>query len=388
MTIRTFSLWVATLLAANANAQSLLRSNAHIGFIYPLSTNGARAVEYTNLCSIHALAGVSRAEDAFCASGVASIIKDSARGLVASGVVNVVGGDVNGLEVAGVVNLAGGHVDGVQAAGIVNVSNTVRGAQLSGFGNVAFQNVKGLQASGFINVADTATTQIAGFINIAQNSATQTAGFVNIAEQVNGSQIAGFINIAERVKGVQLAGFINIADSSDHPIGIINISRSGEQAIGLHINEIGTTLATFRSGGRVLYGIIGVGVNNINGYRAYGLQAGMGAHLPVSRHFRFNGELTVTSLSDRRFNTDIRSGFRIMPTLRVGRVEVFAGPSINYTLTNDIQGVGRVGYSVWEYTSLYMDHDLSLGFEGGIQYHLDSRKLYGSIIRQKKSINE
>lgn len=371
-----------------------MRGNAHIGFTYPLSTNGLSAPEYSNVFSIHALAGVSRAEEAFCAAGVASIVKDSVRGLIASGVANIIGGDAKGLQAAGMVNYTGHHVKGFQTSGFLNVAESVTGMQGAGFANVALKNVNGLQASGFVNTADTATVQAAGFVNVAHTTTTQAAGFINIAEQAKGAQVAGFINIAEnvdgaqvagfiniahKVKGPQIAGFINIADSSDCPIGLINIIRNGEVAIGAMMNETGTTLFTFRSGGKKLYGIIGAGGNITKDYRAYAMQAGLGMHIPVTRAFRFNAELTVTTLSDMWWNTDIRSGVKVMPSIRFGSVELFAGPSFNYTGTNDIQGVGRVGYSVWNYDSRFYSHDLSIGAEGGIQFHLDSKKLMKKI---------
>jgi len=366
-----------------------LRSNAHIGFTYPLSTNGMAAPEYSNMFSIHALAGVSRAEEAFCAAGIANVVKDSVRGFIGSGVVNVIGNHARGMQAAGVANYTGNSVKGFQAAGAVNVAGSVDGAQAGGFANMAVHEVKGLQAAGFINVADTATAQIAGYINVAEHTKTQVAGFINVANEVEGAQIAGFINVAHKVKGAQIAGFINIADSSDCPIGLINIIRNGELAIGTMMNETGTTLFTFRSGGKKLYGIIGAGGNITDGYRAYALQAGLGMHIPVTRAFRFNGEVTVTSLSDRWWNTDIRSGIKIMPSIRLGSIELFAGPSFNYTATNDIQGVGRVGYSVWDYRSPWgYSHDLSIGAEGGIQFHLDSHKIMKKITAKNNQAAE
>lgn len=371
-----------------------LRSNAHIGFTYPLSTNGVAAPEYTNLVSMHVLAGVSKAEEAFCVAGVANVIRDSARGFVGSGVVNVIGGNARGMQAAGMVNYVGRHVRGMQASGFLNIAGSVEGMQAAGFANMSLRNVTGLQASGFFNGADTVNTQAAGYVNVAHDANTQVAGFINVAEhakgaqiagfinvadEVDGAQVAGFINVARKVKGIQLAGFINIADSSDCPIGLVNIIKNGEVAIGTMMNETGTTLFTFRSGGKKLYGIIGAGGNITKDYRAYALQGGLGMHIPVSGVFRFNAEVTVTTLSDLWWNTDIRSGIKIMPSIRLGCVEFFAGPSFNYTGSNDIQGVGRVGYSVWSYESRFYSHDLSIGAEGGVQFHLDSRKIHDKL---------
>jgi hypothetical protein len=308
--------------------------------------------------------------------------------LQAAGVVNYTARKTTGMQAAGFLNVAN-DVSGMQAAGFANVATgEVNGLQAAGFANVATGEVKGLQAAGFLNIADSANTQVAGYINLAEKAQAQVSGFINIAENVDGAQIAGFVNVAKKVKGVQIAGFINIADSSDCPIGLINIIKNGEMAIGTMMNETGTTLFTFRSGGRKLYGIIGAGGNFTKGYRAYALQSGLGMHIPVTKAFRFNAEVTVTSLSDRWWHTDIRSGVKIMPSIRVGCVEFFAGPSFNYTGSNDLQGVGRVGYSVWRYDSRYYSHDFSIGAEGGVQFHLDSRKMMKKLISEKNSATE
>jgi hypothetical protein len=85
--------------------------------------------------------------------------------------------------------------------------------------------------AGFANVAREVTgPQFAGFSNVARNIVgSQFSGFINTAEDVKGSQFAGFINVARKVSGVQVSGFINVADSSDYPLGIINIIRNGEK---------------------------------------------------------------------------------------------------------------------------------------------------------------
>jgi len=382
-TIKTLATAILMTVSGAAVAQEQLRSNAHIGFVYPLSTNGVRALEYSNRFSIHAIAGVSRAEEAFCVSGVANVVKDSAKGFIAAGTANIIGGSADGCQAAGFINYVGGNTRGTQLGGFINLSSTVDGAQVGGFANVAMHEVKGAQIAGFINTADTATAQVAGFINVANRAKAQVAGFVNVAEEVDGTQIAGFINVARKVNGVQIAGFINIADSSDCPIGIINIIGNGEQALGVTVNEIGTTMLTFRSGGRKLYGILGVGGNYTGGYRGYALEAGVGMHIPVRPNFRFNTEVSVTSLSDLWINTDIRTDLRFMPAVKLGNVEIFAGPTFSYTGTNDIQGVGRVGYTLWDYESFNYTHNFAIGGVAGIQYHFNSKRILNSLTKQK-----
>ncbi len=409
---------VAFLLSAfssSAQENTTLRSNVHIGFAYPLSTNGVKAGLYTNKFSAHALFGLSFQEEAFCAAGIASVITQNAQGLVASGVVNVIGSNVSGLAAAGIYNYAGKNVHGVQAAGVLNMAHSISGVQAAGFANLANKGVHGaqlagfanitdtahaqisgftniahesnVQVGGFLNLADSAEVQISGFINVSEKCDVQVAGFINVADEVKGTQVAGFVNVARKVTGVQLSGFINIADSSDCPIGIINIIGNGEQALGMSINEIGTSIATFRSGGNKLYGILGIGGNFTDNYEAFAVQAGLGMHIPMSRNFRLNTEVTVTSLSDRRFNTDLRSSVKLLPAIRLGRFELYAGPTFSYTTTSDHQGLGRVGYSLWSKERYYQSQDLSIGFESGIQYQLNSKKLFNKIFFEKKVEN-
>src|SRR5262249_49498222 len=135
----------------------------------------------------------------------------------------------------------------VQGSGFLNIARNVKGVQVAGYFNKAC-NVKGLQLAGYVNIADTVNTQVSGFINIAKTAK------------------------------VQLSGFINIADSCDYPIGIINIVKKGEKSIGVSYDINNTTMLTFRSGGRVLYGIIGLGYNFNNRYEnLMTAEAGIGA---------------------------------------------------------------------------------------------------------------
>src|SRR5690606_220847 len=161
-----------------------------------------------------------------------------------------------------------------------------RGLQMGGFGNISVREVKGAQTAGFINMAESAHVQVAGFINVAKRvDAVQIAGFSNNAREVN-TQLAGFINVAQKVKGVQLSGFINIDDRSDYHIGLVNIIGNGEKCIGVTIDESQSTLVSFRSGGRILYGIVSAGINTRFNKPMWATEAGIGAHWPITKNFR------------------------------------------------------------------------------------------------------
>jgi hypothetical protein len=225
-------------------------------------------------------------------------------------------------------------MSGVQAAGFLNLSSTTKGVQLAGFMN---------------GTKDSAGVQAAGFINIAKQVKTQVAGFVNVAEVVNGAQLAGFINVAGKVKGVQVAGFINTADSSDYPIGLINIVRSGEMGIGISVDESLTSLATFRSGGRRMYGVLGAGINVKTERIRYALEAGLGVHVAITKSFRINVEGTEMTLTDFRRGSYLRSTIRIMPAVKLGKnLELFGGPSFNTVVITKNAGRDLVKNYTWE----------------------------------------
>lgn len=333
------------------------QSIGHIGLIYPLSTNGLQAPEYSNGFSIHAIAGVSGSERSFCASGVSNIIRHHARGAVLAGFSNHVGGNVEGVQAAGFLNTNLGMVKGVQAAGFFNLAGGIEGLQIAGFGNVTHKAKEGVQAAGFINVADSIHSQ--------------AAGFVNVAKVVEGVQAAGFINVAREVKGVQISGFINIAEKSDFPIGIVNIIKNGEKAIGVTVDETATTLLTFRSGGRILYGIIGVGINPQDERTRYALEAGLGAHLPLAKSFRINAEAVHLGLTDFKKGNYAKASLRILPAYRFAqRVEVFGGPAISYAHFTRGKGEELVDHYLWSDKTSRRMHGIYIGGLLGVQVYL------------------
>jgi hypothetical protein len=330
----------------------------HIGFVYPISNHGTQANEYTNVFSLHALAGLSHGE----------------KGATIAGITNVITGDASGCQIAGISNHIGGFADGFKVAGLLNTYDRGRGFQLAGFANIAKSNVSGMQMAGFINTAhDRKGFQIAGFTNIAANvNGQQLAGFINTAEDVKGTQIAGFINVAKNVKGVQLAGFINIADSSDFPIGIINIIKTGEQTLGVSVDDNLTTLLAFRSGGKKMYGIIGLGQNLKNTKDIYSIQFGLGAHLISTNSFRLNTEATTVMLENFKKGSFTKYSLALLPAVKLSpRFEIFGGPALNLINTDTAEGKDLVNHYVWTHTSNH-NHlsGVYVGYTAGIHMRL------------------
>ncbi|WP_291914232.1 hypothetical protein [Chitinophaga sp. CB10] len=342
--MRTFFLTLAMIvIAAVTYAQTSYYAPAHVGIVYPLSTNGTNAAQYTNRFSLHAIAGLSYGETGVILSGFSSIIKDQAQGVQVAGFSNHIGRTNKAVTLAGFTNIIHQRADGITIAG---------------FGNFVKQDQKGIALAGFINTAGNVHgMQIAGFANKAADTKLQ---------------VAGFINIAKKVKGVQLAGFINIADSSDYPIGVVNIIRNGEKQVSLTIDESATTIAAFKSGGRALYGILGVGYNFKSSQNLYALHAGIGWHLPLLSHLRLNVEGTETVLADfkkgvySKWTTGGYLAYRFGP-----RIEVFAGPNINFVHIRDGAGADLISNYIWSKNRSNNRFDgIFAGAQGGVQVRI------------------
>lgn len=300
---------------------SLIKRPADFGLIYPISTNGSDAAQYSNTVSIQGLAGLSGAVTAVGIAGIANIITRHASGTQIAGITNIIGGNAEGVQVAGIANVVKLTTKGTQIAGLLNKAESVSGAQLAGLVNLSRGNVKGIQIGGLINKGN-----------------------------VVHSQLAGLINKATKVKGVQISGMLNIADSSDYPIGFINLIRNGETSLGVSTDESLNTLAFFRSGGRVLYGVVGLGYNlKQTSTNLYELKTGIGAHLVrFGDTFLLNGEAAALTITDFKHGHAYKYSLSTLPELRVARsLAIFAGPAANLVL--DYSG-GRIASLVHHYS--------------------------------------
>ena len=182
----------------------------------------------------------------------------------------------------------------------------------------------------------------------------QVAGLSNRAADVTGAQLSGLFNVAANVHGIQVAGLVNVADSNDYPIGLVNLVKNGSRSIGVGLGEAGMALLTFRSGGKVLYGLVGVGYKPEGGSQRYGLETGLGAHLLTAGMLGIDAE--VANLTSTGFKKNSRSqlAVRLLPQLRIGRQwGVAAGPALTHR-QQDADG-GR-------------KKELHIGLYGGLTY--------------------
>jgi hypothetical protein len=353
--LRFFIFFYLIICSINISLAQSIERGINLGLAYPVSTNGRNAHLFSNVFSLNLISGVSKEEQGFTFAGIFNLVDHDARGF----------------QVAGIFNRIGGMAEGFKVAGIFNCYDSGYGFQAGGLMNLAFGDVTGFQAAGLYNRGRNINGfQAAGFVNTAENvTGMQGAGFMNIAADVKGSQFSGFMNVAKKVKGVQGAGFINIADSSDYPIGIINLIKNGEKFIGWTIDDNLTTMITFRSGSQYLYGILGLGINPRNPHSILARQYGLGAHVARSRNFRLNTEYTMTSLENFRRGDFQKHSVALHGALKINpKFEVFGGPAFNYVSTNSTDGRTVVDHYMWRNSPSHERlRGFYVGFSAGVQ---------------------
>lgn len=308
------------------NSVKLKHRPVDIGLVYPVSTNGRKAAQFDNTVSFQAIAGVSGAVSGGAFAGIANIIKHNSDGAAIAGVINIIGGNARGAQFAGIGNLTSNETTGFQVAGIFNKSGDIKGAQLAGI----------------FNQAKVATVQM-----------------------------AGIINIAHKVSGIQISGLVNVADSSDYPIGFINLIKDGEKSIGITTDENLNTMLSFYSGGRILYGIVGAGYGLKKNLNIFAVQGGVGSHLFHSgNHFRLNAEVLQLFQTDFKEGHSFTYALQILPEIKAGsRLLLFAGPSVNLQLDYSHGEIsGQTAHHFWTTTGTN-GHFIgaNIGFTGGIK---------------------
>ena len=343
---------------SDISAQITKRSVVQFTLIPPISTNGEDAAQYTNTVSLNLLAGVSMNEKGFALGGLA----------------NIIGNDTKGVQIAGLYNRVGGRGRGVLFSGMINnVKLYYTGVQFAGLANLSGSYVEGAQFAGLMNLAeDVEGAQFAGLMNLAEDvEGVQFAGLTNVVEYVEGAQFAGLVNVAEYVDGPQFAGLVNIAEDCDTPFGLVNIIRNGEMGVGVTYDETGNVVASFRSGGRNTYGILGAGYNHKADKEAFVVTAGIGAHILFRNvpWLRINNELTVESIGNfKKDRETFRSGYALLPAFRLGKhLELFGGPSINYMVSkNPAHHNLFSGASLWKKYDPAKRQQIYIGYRFGV----------------------
>ncbi|SKB84920.1 hypothetical protein SAMN05660226_03411 [Parapedobacter luteus] len=288
----------------------------------------------------------------------------SSQGLFNSQVVNqvslnVLGGHtagVNGVEIAGGFNINQQRTRYFQAAGLFNlVGNDMEGVQLAGISNIVMQKASGLQLAGVSSHA-------------SMTKGVQLSGVFNVAEDVDGMQIAGVVNTGGNVKGVQLA-LVNVADSSDYPIGMINLVKNGEKSVTAAVDESSMAQLAFRSGGRILYGLLGIGYYLSDSPMRYALEAGVGATALRTGAFILQAEVVSRASTDFKADIEQRLSLRLLPRVSFNQHWGFiAGPTITYTYRDKENGsLNPISGWKW-YHNKDAGRALHIGMMGGVSY--------------------
>lgn len=365
----TKNIFILAGLAVLVSTSVFAQSAAHISLFYPLSTNGKKAPETTNGFSLNIIQGISKNENSFSMSGMVGIVKNNAKGFHISGAYHQVGNQLNGVQMSGIANYTRHTVKGLQLAGAVNVTEAAD-SQISGLVNTA-KKVSGVQVTGTVNLADTVGTQVSGLVNTAKKvNGVQIGSVWNQANEVN-SQVSGLVNHAKKVKGVQV-GLVNIADSSDYAIGLVNIIKNGERSLSVSYDETGSALLSFRSGGRVLYGILGVGYNTkFSNDNIFAAEAGIGAKVLNRDYFTLRTEIVSQTLSRLKGDSYQKGSIRILPSFNLGdKLAAFAGPSFNFVFSDNDEKRTFVKNTFWNSTKEDTSFAAHFGFTAGLMVRM------------------
>jgi hypothetical protein len=303
-----------------------------VAFLYPIGLAGLTAprvnlglgllVERVGQVDGLMLTGVGGwVDDAVTGAALSGVLLKTGplTGAALSGAVLVGTGDVAGLT-ASVLTVTAGDVTGAQLAVLNLTSGAAWGAQL-GVGNLAAGGLTGAQL---------------GVVNVAPGAGTGgQLGLVNVGGDLAGAQV-GLVNIAAHVAGAQV-GLLNIAETSDAPVGLLNIITRGRAKLAVWTNETSVANVAFKLGGEHVYSSLSVGFNPRSPagkpYFSYGV--GLGGRATFGR---FHGELeasfedlhpfpgTGVVWEEGVFSTGLRLnvGYQLLEG-----VAVFAGPQVH-----------------------------------------------------------
>lgn len=262
------------------------------------------------------------------------------------------------------------NVYGFALAPFNYIESSMYGLQV-GVSNVALEKVRGLQI---------------GFTNTTGHLRGMQIGGLNFKEQSGGVQL-GLFNM-QKSGGLQL-GLANYAEHNDYPIGFVNIIKDGDMNAGMTIDEMSNLTATFRSGGRCLYGIAGAGYSFSSSLSHIVFEGGIGAHLHLFDRFRIDTEIAATYLTktysyfgdpeeaeertkDYDFKTAYRLSFRLLPSVRIGKhLELFGGPSINYLQSQCMENKKIFpSHYIWRKSTSTSLKQIHMGWLAGVQYKI------------------
>lgn len=251
------------------------------------------------------------------------------------------------MQIAGLSNTVRKESIGMQFAGI---SNTARhghtGLQIAGIANTPMNQDSSIlvQLAGITNFqnGDVKGFQVAGLTNRAKNmEGVQVSGLTNKAWKIKGAQIAPLYNQAYIVKGVQI-GLINVSNQMNGiPIGLINIVRNnGYYDLEIFYSDDFQANAMFKMGAQKFHNIFAFSYETDSKHRwAYGY--GIGSQWGRG-NFRVNTDVVSYYVVEDEFpnggfgpfQLNVLSKFRLLPALHLGDFGIFAGPVLNFMVSD------------------------------------------------------
>lgn len=342
-----------------------------MSFVPGLGSRGLMASQSINKFSLNVLGGYTAGVEGLEVAGLFNINQKNVKSVQIAGIFNVVGGSAEGLQVGGIYNSVFKNMHGLQVGGLYNhVAKNVPGLQIAGLANRT-DSLAHSQIAGLVNHARSARgLQIAGLANNVKvkSDGLQLAGLANHASDSARVQLAGITNSAKTVSGFQL-GLINIAASSDYPIGLLNFIKDGEKSIGVALDESSVSHFTFRSGGRKLYGLLGITYKTGPADIPLGIEAGFGIHLIPEKRFSLDFEVASVVVSDFIAQANTVASFRLMPGLKLGKHWKFVGsPTLNLAVLDLGQGDFVNGWTVAEKVNQNGEYKAYAGLYGGLQF--------------------
>nr|MBI1229259.1 hypothetical protein [Cytophagales bacterium] len=335
-----------------------------------VGSQGMFSSQMVNNFSLNLIGGYSAGTEGFETAGIFNINQQNAKGFQVAGVANMVGGGMEGMQVAGLYNIVLQKANGFQVAGLYNRTKSgSQGLQVAGLYNRTDSGSQH-QIAGLFNKTDTSDgVQIAGLWNYssARAGALQLAGLINYSHGAVDRQVGGLVNRATYVRAFQL-GFINVADSSNYPIGLLNFIANGKKSLSAAMDESGALQLSFRSGGRKLYGVLGLGYFPTNSQTPAAYDVGVGVYLIEKRTFSLDTEWVNRVLTDFRSRSDFVASFRLLPAYKMSpKTKVFLGPTLNFAVLDQSPDSKLPGQKLVEYTSHTNVYGVFAGVITGMQ---------------------
>ncbi len=280
--------------------------------------------------------------------GVWNEVNKAGKG-VQIGVSNFESGMTQSLQI-GALNLSQTPEKLASQWGAVNFSKSVQGAQGGGL-NYA-EDTKGFQVGAASYSKKIVGAQVSGF-NLSKEAVGVQAGAVNYASKIEGAQI-GAINLAKEAHGIQIGFFNYGAEPDAFTLGLINISKQSPFRVAYHFDEMSHHLLAFKSGTRLSYTFLEVGVKDFSSEFIEHTEAfGLGIELPLASILSMGLEVSLTRLDVGDFSENglYYAEARLFPRVSVTSwLDLFAGISVkkDYTLgladETPIRERPRIGY--------------------------------------------